>query len=79
MSSQPANTAADRPDQDAPSGRSAGYSIVLPPGWRRIPVRWGSNKAIREAVDEAFSVLPKNAPPDTVGPYRKDSNGTSPS
>ena len=72
MSSQPANTAAGRPAQGAPSGRSAGYSIVLPPGWRRIPVRWGSKKAIREAVDEAFSVLPKDAPPDTVGPYRKE-------
>jgi hypothetical protein len=60
-------------DQDTSAGRpSAGYSIVLPPGWRRIPVRWGSKKAIREAVDEAFSVLPKDAPPDKVGPYRKE-------
>jgi hypothetical protein len=59
--------------RDTPDGRrSAGYSIVLPPGWRRIPVRWGSKKAIREAVDEAFSVLPKDAPPDTVGPYRRE-------
>ena len=59
--------------QDTPAGQlSAGYSIVLPPGWRRIPVRWGSKKAIREAVDEAFSVLPKDAPRDKVGPYRKE-------
>ena len=59
--------------QDTPAGRqSAGYSIVLPPGWHRIPVRWGSKKAIREAVDDAFSVLPKDAPPDKVGPYRKE-------
>ena len=50
----------------------SGYSVVLPPGWRRIPVRWGSKKAIREAVDEAFSVLPKDAPPDKVGPYRRE-------
>lgn len=56
-----------------PTGRRpVGYSVVLPPGWRRIPVRWGSKKAIREAADEAFSVLPKDAPPDTVGPYRKE-------
>jgi hypothetical protein len=72
VSSQPANTAADRRPEGAPGGRSAGYSIVLPPGWRRIPVRWDSKKAIREAVDEAFSVLPKDAPPDKVGPYRKE-------
>jgi hypothetical protein len=50
--------------------RPVGYSIVLPPGWRRIPVRSGSKKAVREAADEAFSVLPKNAPRDKVGAYR---------
>ena len=73
MSYPPAGTAADRQADGAPGGRrSTGYSIVLPPGWRRIPVRWGSKKAIREAVDEAFSVLPKDAPPDKVGPYRKE-------
>lgn len=67
------NSTAGRPAQGAPGGRpSAGYSIVLPPGWRRIPVRWGSKKAVREAVGEAFSVLPKDAPPDKVGPYRKE-------
>ena len=58
---------------DAPGGgQAAAYSLVLPPGWRRIPVRWGSKKAIREAVNEAFSVLPRDAPPDKVGPYRKE-------
>lgn len=73
MSSQPATSAAGRQVQGAPGGRpQAGYSIVLPPGWRRIPVRWGSKQAIREAVDEAFSVLPKDTPPDKVGPYRKE-------
>lgn len=56
-----------------PTGQQpVGYSVVLPPGWHRIPVRWGSKKAIREAADEAFSMLPKDAPPDTVGPYRKE-------
>jgi hypothetical protein len=67
----PVNPAQDQQAQDAPADqRPVGYSIVLPPGWRRIPVRWGSKKAIREAVDEAFSVLPKNAPRDKVGAYR---------
>ena len=58
--------------ETAAGQRPAGYSVVLPPGWRRIPVRWGSKKAISEAVDEAFSVLPKDAPRDKVGPYRKE-------
>ena len=67
------NPAPGRWAQDTPPGQqSAGYSIVLPPGWHRIPVRWGSKKAIREAVDDAFSVLPKGASPDKVGPYRKE-------
>ena len=68
---------ASRADRDcAPAGRSAaaarGYSIVLPPGWRRIPVRSGAEKAVRAAVKEAFAVLPRDAPPDRVGPRRME-------
>jgi len=43
---------------------------VLPPGWLKIPVRPGAEKAIRAAVKEAFAVLPRDAPPDRVGPHR---------
>jgi hypothetical protein len=35
----------------APAAAS-GYTIVLPPGWRRIPVRQGTAEAIREILDE---------------------------
>jgi hypothetical protein len=66
------STHGEQPQDAATGQQAAAYSIVLPPGWRRIPVRWGSKKAIREAVDEAFSVLPKDAPRDKVGPYRKE-------
>lgn len=48
------------------------YSIVLPPGWRRIPVRSGSAAAIRTAVGEALSALPKDAPRDKITPYRAE-------
>lgn len=59
--------------QDTPTGQQVtAYSIVLPPGWRRIPVRSGSKKAIREAVEDAFSGLPKDAPRDKIGPYRME-------
>jgi hypothetical protein len=34
-----------------------GYAIVLPPGWRRIPVRQGTTEAIREILDEAVGRL----------------------
>ena len=49
---------------------AASYSIVLPPGWRRIPLRTGTEKAIRGVVREAVASLPRDAPPDKVGPHR---------
>lgn len=50
--------------------RAAGYTIVLPPPWRKIPVRAGTDQAIKEIVDEVFAGLPKNVPRDRVTPYR---------
>jgi len=49
---------------------AVGYSVVLPPAWRKIPVRGGTEKAIRKIVDQAFAALPKNVPRDKVTPYR---------
>jgi hypothetical protein len=52
-------------------GRKAcGYTIVIPPGWLRIPVRSGTDKAVRAAAREAASAWPGDAPPDRVGPHR---------
>jgi hypothetical protein len=47
-----------------------GYSLVLPPGWRRIPLRAGTQKAIRAAVKEALATVPRDAPQDRIGPQR---------
>jgi hypothetical protein len=53
------------------AGHSAvGYSIVLPPAWRKIPIRSGTEKAIRKIVDQAFADLPKSVPRDKMTPYR---------
>ncbi|MGH3166372.1 MAG: hypothetical protein ACRDN0_10825 [Trebonia sp.] len=53
------------------AGPSAvGYSLVLPPAWRKIPVRSGTGKAIRQIVDQVFAGLPKKVPRDKVTPYR---------
>jgi hypothetical protein len=52
----------------------AGYSVVLPPAWRKIPVRGGTDKAIRQIVDQAFASLPKSVPRDKVTPYRIELN-----
>lgn len=49
-----------------------GYTIVLPPAWRKIPVRQGTEQAIRAIVDQAWRNLPTNVPRDKVAPYRKE-------
>lgn len=45
---------------------AGGYTLVLPPGWRRIPLRQGTSAALRKILDDAFSRLPR----DKVAPYR---------
>lgn len=52
-----------------------GYTVVLPPGWCRIPVRYGSVKAIRTAVDEALKGVPRSVPRDRIAPYRVELEG----
>jgi hypothetical protein len=37
---------------------ASGYTLVLPAGWRRIPVRHGSKAAIRTILDEVFARQP---------------------
>lgn len=49
---------------------ATGYTLVLPPGWRQIPVRNGTRKAIREITGEAFRNLPAHISRDTLTPYR---------
>jgi hypothetical protein len=47
------------PESDMPAAEAAGrvadgYALVLPPGWRRIPVRHGTDEAIRAILDEVL-------------------------
>jgi hypothetical protein len=53
-----------------PEGRSAagGYTVVIPPGWCRIPLRQGTNAAIKKILDRSFRHLPR----DRVAPYRRE-------
>lgn len=53
----------------------AGYTVVLPPGWCRIPVRHGSGKAVRAAVDEALKSVPRTVSRDKIAPYRAELEG----
>jgi hypothetical protein len=42
------------PDADAGDRVASGYALVLPPGWRKIPVRHGTDEAIRGICDEVL-------------------------
>jgi len=57
----------DRPEASAPV---TGYSLVLPPGWRRIPVQHGTRAAIRGIVDEVLRRYPRDMPRDKMTHYR---------
>jgi hypothetical protein len=48
----------------------SGYTLVLPPGWDHIPVRKGTNEAIRNILDRKFRSYPENASRDTVFRHR---------
>jgi hypothetical protein len=49
-----------------------GYRLVLPPGWKKIPLRTkrGANQAFAELAESAFGALPKNLPRDKVTAFR---------
>lgn len=49
---------------------TTGYAMVLPGGWRRIPLLHGTKRAIKDILDEVFGRLPRNLPRDKVMPYR---------
>ena len=58
-----------------PASQVTGYTVVLPPEWCRIPVRYGSSKAVRAVVDEALKAVPRNVPRDRIPPYRAELEG----
>lgn len=39
-----------------------GYALVLPPGWQRIPVRHGTQEAVRELLDVIFARMRGSVP-----------------
>ena len=39
-----------------------GYGLVLPPGWRKIPVRQGTREAIKHILDEVMGRVSKSVP-----------------
>ncbi len=49
---------------------ATGYTLVLPPGWRRIPLRQGTRDAIRGIAGQAVARLPGRISPDQAAPHR---------
>lgn len=52
--------------------RVTSYRVVLPRPWVRVPVHDGTEQRVHEIVDEAAKRLPKDAPPDQVGPWKRE-------
>ncbi|MGH3720369.1 MAG: hypothetical protein ACRDRI_16300 [Pseudonocardiaceae bacterium] len=46
------------PDREASA--PTGYTVVLPPGWSRIPLRRGAEQAITKILDRSFAGLPRD-------------------
>lgn len=49
-----------------------GYRILLPSQWDQVPLRQGTEEAVRRILDTAFSRLPADAPQDKIGPYKRE-------
>lgn len=54
------------------TARITGYRIILPDDWAQIPLRHGTEGAIRRVLDEAFGRIPADAPTDSVGPFKRE-------
>ncbi len=67
---------AERPDTataaGTPDAGAVGYSIVLPPQWHEIPLRSGTDEAIKKILDGAIAGLRRDLPRDRVAPYRME-------
>ncbi|MEU5895945.1 hypothetical protein [Streptomyces venezuelae] len=49
-----------------------GYRLILPGDWAHIPLRQGTEDAIRGVLDEAYARIPADAPADKIGPYKRE-------
>ncbi|WP_086559819.1 hypothetical protein [Streptomyces africanus] len=49
-----------------------GYRLILPDDWAQIPLRQGTEEAVRRILDEAFGRIPPGSPEDKVGPYKRE-------
>ncbi|AIJ14120.1 hypothetical protein SLITK23_43940 [Streptomyces lividans] len=63
-------------DQSAAVGRegapATGYRLLLPSQWAQIPLRQGTEEAVEKILQAAYARIPADAPPDKIGPYKRE-------
>jgi hypothetical protein len=57
---------------DTTAAAPVGYNLVPPPGWDMIPLREGTNEAIKRIVDRSVDELPDDIPRDDLSEARMD-------
>lgn len=51
---------------------ATGYTVVLPPGWVRVPLRRGTEAALEEKVFKGMEVVPEGVPRDRAVVFRME-------
>lgn len=51
---------------------ATGYRLILPDQWAQVPLRHGTEEAVQRILEDAYTRIPKDAPPDKVGPYKRE-------
>nr|WP_127892108.1 hypothetical protein [Streptomyces sp. S10(2018)] len=51
---------------------ATGYRLLLPSQWAQIPLRQGTEEAVERILHEAYARIPADAPPDKIGPYKRE-------
>ncbi|WP_409059059.1 hypothetical protein [Streptomyces sp. SYP-A7185] len=54
----------------AETKNACGYTLIIPPGWTRIPLKEGTEEAVKEIVDEAAERISGDLPRDKVAKAR---------
>jgi hypothetical protein len=63
-------TTAAGPGEGAAPPAATGYTLVLPPGWYHVPVRRGTDKAIKTITGRVVAEFASSQPRDTLTSYR---------
>ncbi|CAL9523758.1 hypothetical protein [Streptomyces sp. enrichment culture] len=49
-----------------------GYRMLLPDQWAQVPLRQGTEEAVEAILEDAYTRIPKDAPPVKAGPYKRE-------